>query len=86
MPSIRGTNALARSGGGVVIVGGKPKPVGPWDPLRAPMTRDTLRALAIGELAESIENPLAQRALQRNAWKTVAAASDRALSGHGRER
>ena len=66
--------------GGIVIVGGKPKPIGPWDPLRPAMARDALRALAIGELAESVEDPGARRALQRNAWKAVAAASKKALS------
>ncbi len=37
--------------GGVVIVGGKPVPVPPWDPLR----RDALIALAVSELATRVD-------------------------------
>jgi peroxiredoxin len=49
--------------GGIVIVGGKPRPVPPWDPLR----RDALLSLAISELATEISELRSRTAIQRGA-------------------
>ena len=47
---------VAVDGGGRVVVGGKPRPVGPWDGWRSlnPDKRDALIALALDEAARSI--------------------------------
>ena len=56
---------------GIVIVGGKPRPVDPWDPLRrmAPEKRDLLLELGISELAGQLRDAKARRDLETRALR-----------------
>ncbi|MBI3049491.1 MAG: hypothetical protein HYY76_14390 [Acidobacteria bacterium] len=67
--------------GGVIFVGGKPKPVPPWDPLR----RDALLALAISELAGNVNDPESRRTIERGALKALDAAVKRMRERTGRK-
>jgi peroxiredoxin len=50
---------LSDGGGLGVTPGGKPVPIGPWDPLRfvGPLGRDALGCLAVAELAGQLHDP-----------------------------
>jgi uncharacterized membrane protein len=67
-------------GGGVAIVGGKPRPVGPWGPLEAMSNekRDALLALALDEAARKISDP-ETRATVRRALTQAAVKSAKAV-------
>jgi peroxiredoxin len=54
---------ITEDGGGVIISGGRPIPVPPWDPLR----RDALVALAINELATDVRDRDARKNIQSSA-------------------
>jgi murein tripeptide amidase MpaA len=58
--------------GGVIIVGGKPIPVPPWDP----WMRDALAGMLIHQLGEQISAPMG-RAVQRQALEVVRRAAER---------
>ena len=70
---------VTNDGGGIVISGGKPIPVPPWDPMRngGPAGRDALVALAINELAGEFEDPALRRELGAAGAKALAAAAKR---------
>lgn len=67
-------------GGGIAVVGGKPRPVDPWGPLRSlsPDKRDTVLALALDEAAAQISDPVARASIRR-ALTRAAARGARAL-------
>jgi probable HAF family extracellular repeat protein len=77
---------VAVDGGGWVIVGGKPIPVGPWGPLvgasseLTPERRDVLVALAAEALAGHITSVAEREALRRSAVEAARAGLDRLLS------
>lgn len=67
--------------GGVIIVGGKPKPVPPWDPLR----RDALLALAISQLVAEVSDSESRRIIERAALDALGTAVKRMREHVGRE-
>ena len=68
---------VTQDAGGVVISGGKPIPVPPWDSLRhmAIEKRDILFALAISELAGKLGDAEANRDLQTRALLAIETAA-----------
>jgi thiol-disulfide isomerase/thioredoxin len=71
---------VGADGGGIGITpGGKPVPIGPWDPLRylGPAGRDTLVGLAMAEMSGRIEDRALRERARKNGIETARAAVEK---------